>query len=266
MRSYSKSIAVLGVAAACTLSAYAGTIVGGSAVPAQATLGSTNTPVIVKYTFGANFSNKEKVACGAKLKFSDGRPPELIPINTTTSILIREYPFSTPGTYTLTFSGYAFGGMVACTGSAIAMSTLNKAIAATPMPFPANPVQQPATGAIDNSQSLKGAALATTSAVVSQNANSKALMKGGKIISVATPSNLIVADDLSGIDVPITITGSSPNCAYQMTISNPAGNVDTLHYTTFPINEKFICRTRRRTISWKFFPKLQQKRFRLVRA
>lgn len=112
------------VAMGVALSAQAGTITGGSAQPAAAVLSGASPQAIVKYSFQIKYFNNEKIACGARLDYGDGRPPEMVPIQAPMTVLSRDVAYSAVGSYKLTLGGTPFGGMVACLGSSTASASV----------------------------------------------------------------------------------------------------------------------------------------------
>lgn len=113
------------VAISVALPAQAGTIIGGSAQPTAAVLSGASPQAIVKYSFQIKYFNNEKIACGARLDYGDGRPAEMVPIQIPMTVLSRDVAYTAVGAYKLTLSGTAFGGMVACLGASTANANVS---------------------------------------------------------------------------------------------------------------------------------------------
>lgn len=113
---------IIALAGACTLLAAtapagAGTLSGGFSTPNPSTITSPGQVINIKHTFGVAYYNNEKFACGARFEFADGSPPENVAIKAPMGTLARDKSYNKPGLHTVTLSGFAHSGLVACLGS-----------------------------------------------------------------------------------------------------------------------------------------------------
>ena len=167
--------------------AKAGTLDAGTAMPLMTTLTSANQIVVVKHIFSVGYYNKETFSCGTQMVFSDGSPAKNYSLtkSTTPKQFIEERSYTAPGIFSVTVSGYAWGGMVACLGSQTSTTTIK------PMEL-VNVIQ----AAIPLSGILP--------------------LEAGRIASITTPHPAVVAETADGIVVPFTINGTGAACTLQM--------------------------------------------------
>ncbi len=111
------TVALLAIAGV-TGTAHAATLLDNSAVPAMTTLTSPNQVVVVKHLFPVKYFNNETASCGIRMEFSDRTPAKNYTLtkSTTPNLLTEERSYHLPGTYSVTVSGQAWGGYVACLG------------------------------------------------------------------------------------------------------------------------------------------------------
>jgi hypothetical protein len=115
------------VAALLTASAAsAGTLDASTAMPHTTTLTSANQTVAVKHIFAVGYYNKETFSCGIKVEFSDGSPAKNYSLtkSTTATQFIIDRAYQLSGTYSVSATGHAWGGMVACLGSQTSTTTI----------------------------------------------------------------------------------------------------------------------------------------------
>ena len=165
----------------------AGTLDYSTAMPHTTTLTSANQIVVVKHIFAVGYYNKETFSCGTRMEFSDGSPAKNYSLtkSTTPKQFIEERSYHLPGTYSVTVSGYAWGGMVACLGSQTSTTTI------LPM------------------ATVKIVPLATPLATLLP-------VEAGKITSLTTPLPSVIAEYPDGIVVPFTIHGKGAACTLQV--------------------------------------------------
>jgi hypothetical protein len=152
-------------------------------MPHLTTLTAANQVVVVKHIFTVRYDNKETFSCGARMVFSDGSPPKNYSLTkaTTPSQFIEEKSYQLPGkdpvTYSVTVSGFAWGGMPACFGSQTSTTTIKpmEAVKITAVTPPLATILPPAAG---------------------------------KIASITAPTPTVVAQAVDGIVVPFTINGT----------------------------------------------------------
>jgi hypothetical protein len=114
------------LAQAGTLSGAVSTLNGVSTTTSPPKISAPNQVLQIKHVFGVAYYGPDKNAnftCGAKLEYSDGTPPEMVPVKYPMDGVGRMRQYTKPGKYTATLSGAAYNGYAACLGSA--STTLN---------------------------------------------------------------------------------------------------------------------------------------------
>lgn len=189
---------------------WAGTLDASTAMPHTTTLTTANQVVVVKHIFAVGYYNKETFSCGARMVFSDGSPAKNYSLTkaTTPTQFIEERSYHVPGVFSVTVSGFAWGGMPACLGSQTSTTTIK------PM------------------ETVKITAVTPPLATLLP-------LEAGKIASITTPASVVVAETVDGIAVPFTINGTGAACTLQVYPHNQQDPQPTMvSVDKFPITVK----------------------------
>lgn len=154
-----KTLNILAAAGALALLAagplaHAGTLSGASST-LNGVSTTTNPPKItapgqilqIKHLMGVAYYGPDKnvnFACNAKLEYSDGTASEMVSVKYPMEAVGRMRQYTKPGKYTVSLTGVAHNGMVACLGSATTTLTIEDGLPKAPPPAtPASPAGKP---------------------------------------------------------------------------------------------------------------------------
>ncbi|MDB5966511.1 MAG: hypothetical protein JWQ72_3011 [Polaromonas sp.] len=139
-----------------TLSGAVTTLNGVSTTTSPPKITSAGQIVQVKHYFGVLYYGPDKNAsftCWAKLEYSDGMAPEMVPVKYPADGVARMHQYTKPGKYTVSLTGTPHNGQVGCLGSATTVMTI-----ADGMPAPA-PVATPAPAPVGKASAGGAAAM-----------------------------------------------------------------------------------------------------------
>lgn len=183
----------------------AGTLDGSTTKPPTTTLTAANQIVVVEHIFSVGYYNNETFSCGIKVESSDRSPAKNYSLTKSTTLkqFIEKRSYHLPGTYAVTASGFAWGGMVACLGSQTSTTTIlpMEAVKIVPLAAPLATVLPP--------EAPKYTTVAAPLAAILP-------PEAGKIMSITTPQPAVVAETTDGIVVPFTINGKGTACTLQV--------------------------------------------------
>lgn len=215
--------------------ANAGTLSGGfSTLNGVST--TTNPPKItaagqiiqVKYMFGVAYYGPDKstsFTCNAKLEYSDGSAPEMVPIKYPMDAVGRMKQYSAPGKYTVTLTGVGYNGHVGCLGSTSTSMTIEGSA--------------PSAGTKVTAGASAGPAAQPTPAGLGATAGAMTLVSKVTSLTTQYPKIMIAP---GGMNVAITIDGTGGSCVLRLSVNGSPGPADMeVDVKNFPttVNMKF---------------------------
>jgi hypothetical protein len=172
------------LAHAGTLSGASSTLNGVSTTTSPPKITTPGQVLQIKHLMGVAYYGPDKnpnFACNAKLEYSDGTAPEMVSVKYPMEAVGRMRQYTKPGKYTVSLTGVAHNGLVACLGSASTTLTIEDGLPQAPAGKPGaanSAATMMAPGAV---QALQGMVPVNLKAKVKQ-----VVLRGGSLFSPGT--------------------------------------------------------------------------------
>ncbi|MFS2033503.1 hypothetical protein ACEN8I_05695 [Polaromonas sp. CT11-55] len=181
----------LALLAACparagTLSGASSTLNGVSTTTSPPKITAPGQVLQIKHMMGVAYYGPDKnpnFTCNAKLEYSDGSAPEMVPIKYPMDAVGRMHQYTKPGKYTVSLTGVAHNGLVACLGWASTMLTIEDGLPQAPTGKPGAGNPAAAMMAPGAQAALQGMVPINLKAKVQQ-----VVLRGGSVFSPGTVS------------------------------------------------------------------------------
>ena len=174
------------LAQAGTLSGASSTLNGVSTTTNPPKLTAPGQVLQIKHMMGVAYYGPDKnvnFACNAKLEYSDGTASEMVPIKYPMDAVGRMRQYTKPGKYTVSLTGVAHNGLVACLGSATTTLTIEDGLPHAPAPKPGAANAAAAVMAPGAQAAIQGMVPVNLKAKVKQ-----VMLRGGNLYSPGTVS------------------------------------------------------------------------------
>jgi hypothetical protein len=214
-------------AQAGTLSGASSTLNGVSTTTSPPKITTQGQILQIKHMMGVAYYGPDKnpnFACNAKLEYSDGTASEMVAVKYPMEAVGRMRQYTKPGKYSVSLTGVAHNGLVACLGSATTTLTIEDGLPKAP-PAPATPGGPPAgkPGAANPAAAVTApGAQAALQGMTPINLKAKVkqvVLRGGSLFSPGTVSMYST----------ISVDKPDNNCLLDFSVTTLNGGADALN-------------------------------------